>query len=396
MSITTKKTPASALAESLDVSDQCYELAISRYEDVGAWLNDKTKSRSAEFKPRIFPQGSFRLGTVVPPQDGEDYDLDLGCVLQEGVSNHSHSQKDLKFLLRSDLEAYRKARNIQEELEEKSRCWRLIYKDGVGFHMDAVPCLPHDQATRTQLKERMVKAGLLDLFAGKIADNAVGITDNRLPDYAALSVSWPVSNPEGYALWFESRMRLASALLESRARLFKAASIEKVPVYRWRAPLQQALQVLKKHRDFMFRTRPEVKPISIIITTLAAHAYEGQGDVQEALDCILEQMDRFIRSTTPRIPNPVNPAEDFADKWGTAEGRSLQLEQHFRAWLIQARADLRLVAESRDQQFFEEQTLKKFGTKITTTALAGLFSSPSVKASPVIHRIQGAPRPWAK
>jgi hypothetical protein len=33
------------------------------------------------------------------------------------------------------------------------------------------------------------------------------------------------------------------------------------------------------------------------------------------LERILTDMHLYVRQTIPRVPNPVNPAEDFADKW---------------------------------------------------------------------------------
>ncbi|MBI5293749.1 MAG: nucleotidyltransferase, partial [Chloroflexi bacterium] len=75
-------------------------------------------------------------------------------------------------------------------------------------------------------------------------------------------------------------------------------------------------------------------------------------------------MSKHIRSVHPRVSNPVNPQEDFADRWGTAEGRALQLEQNFHNWLTQARADFGHVAKPKDRGFFEEQAQQKFGARI--------------------------------
>ena len=60
------------------------------------------------------------------------------------------------------------------------------------------------------------------------------------------------------------------------------------------------------------------KPISIIITTLAAQAYRGETDLQETTLGLLDRMLGLINHETLRVPNPVNPEEDFADKWGHA------------------------------------------------------------------------------
>lgn len=395
MSTTMKKTGMSALAESLDVPDESYDLAAARYKDIGEWLNDPTKSASARFKPRISPQGSFRLGTVTRPPAGQEYDLDLTCCLQEGITPATHTQKALKLIVGGDLEQYRKARNIQDALEGKHRCWRLNYRDHVDFHIDTVPGIPYDAAGQLRLHESMVKFGVQDALAKRISEEALSITDDRHAAYAAISPDWHISNPEGFARWFESRMRQAAQLLESRAQFFKVASIEKLPVYRWRTPLQRALQMLKQHRDVMFKDQQERKPISIIITTLAAHAYQGEEDIQDTLDRVLADMDKYIRRDHPRVPNPVNPAEDFADKWATPAGRALQLEQNFHGWLARARVDFGLVAQARDKGTFEEQSAKKFGVKVRESVLSDLFGG-TARPTPTVHRVQDAPRPWRR
>lgn len=396
MSDTMNKTGAAILAESLDVPDEAYQRAAARYNDIGQWLSDQSRSASARFKPRISVQGSFRLGTPIKPLGTGEYDLDLACTLQEGISMSSHSQMTLKNLVGADLERYRLDRGIKEGLDEKNRCWRLHYQDHVNFHIDTTPAIPFDPQIQVQLRERMVKAGLRDALAQTISERALGITDKRLPNYSQISPEWKISNPEGYALWFESRMRQASKLLESRAFAYKVASIDELPAYRWKTPLQQAIQMLKRHRDIMFRRNPDGRPISIIITTLAAQAYNGETDLQFALDGILAGMGSHIRSAHPRVPNPVNPAEDFADKWATAEGRRLQLEHNFHAWLTQARVDFGHVAKPKDRGFFEEQAQQKFGASVNEAALSGLFGRPAPAPRPVIHRIQDAPRPWLK
>jgi hypothetical protein len=57
------------------------------------------------------------------------------------------------------------------------------------------------------------------------------------------------------------------------------ANIEDVPEWRVKTPLQRAVQLLKRHRDVYFAGDYENRPISIIITTLAAHAYKNQENV---------------------------------------------------------------------------------------------------------------------
>src|SRR5882724_9508616 len=54
------------LARDLDIPPGKYREAVSRYEAVGRWL-DAPDSPLHSFSPQIYPQGSFRLGTVVRP-----------------------------------------------------------------------------------------------------------------------------------------------------------------------------------------------------------------------------------------------------------------------------------------------------------------------------------------
>jgi hypothetical protein len=89
----------------------------------------------------------------------------------------------------------------------------------------------------------------------------------------------------------------------------------------------------------MFISHPDSKPISIILTTLAAAAYQGEEDLVGALERILQDMDSYVLPAQPRVPNPVNPSEDFADKWNNPEYAHLKFKVNFRQWLQQARAD---------------------------------------------------------
>ena len=360
--MTTKldSAPLQELLRSIDVPESAYEKAESRYKDLGSWF-ERDDALCSDYSPHVYPQGSFRLGTVIRPvgKDGE-YDLDLGCRLREGVKKSTHSQQDLKNLVGQDLEAYRKARGIQEELEPKHRCWRLIYADDLSFHMDVVPSIPEDQGERGLLKEAMVRHGLQDNLAENVSRHAGAITDDRLPSYPHISPAWRVSNSEGYALWFESRMRQAQLLLEKRA----AARIDDLKPWKWKSPLQQVVQLLKWHRDHMFQKQPDSKPISVIITTLAGHAYNGEGEVETALAGVLERMDQFVNGTIPRVPNPINPSEDFADKWPDPTYRHLKLEENFWRWLAKAREDFKIIATTRDPGQLEKTASEAFGTTL--------------------------------
>ena len=351
------------ILEEVEIPESAYEKAEARYKDIGEWL-ERDESISSQFSPHIFPQGSFRLGTVTRPLTKQDeYDLDLACKLSD-LSKRAVSQKDLKGFLKEDLESYRNARQVKDELDEKKRCWRLNYADNIKFHIDVVPAIPEDQAERQLIKEAMVDSGTEENLAERVAGMTVAITDNTTNNYGQRSDDWPLSNPAGYAEWFEFRMKLARQLLKEQAEFQKKAEIDDLPTYKWKSPLQQAVQVLKRHRDIMYKDDSDRKPISIIITTLAARAYNGEATVGGAVQGILERMHKWVYEEIPKIPNPVNPAEDFADNWYTLEGIKLDLEGNFFQWLEKARKDFDIFSSSENFELMEKHASANFGVSL--------------------------------
>ena len=67
------------LADSLAIPESTYEKAAGSYKSLGEFLNRPT-STIRQFDPQVHVQGSFGLGTVIPPiSDAEDYDVDAVC-----------------------------------------------------------------------------------------------------------------------------------------------------------------------------------------------------------------------------------------------------------------------------------------------------------------------------
>jgi hypothetical protein len=383
----------------IDIPPSAYEKAEARYKDLGEWF-ERPESHCSKFDPHIYPQGSFRLGTVNRPiHANEAYDLDFGCRLRSGITKETHTQRELKELVGLDLEAYRKARQIQNELEEKHRCWRLEYADQLSFHMDGVPSIPESQVRKQLLIEAMKSHGTSEDLARSVARFAGAITDNsRLPHYNIISPDWLISNSTGFALWFESRMKLARRLLEHRALTAGKATVDELPARDWSSPLQQSIKLLKRHRDLMFQDYPEGKPISVIITTLAGLAYQGEADVVSAMKRILADMGDYVNSEIPKVPNPVNPIEDFADKWSMPQYAEHDLERNFWRWLIQAREDFALLTGAGSPAIAELQAKKKYGVVLPVEFAAGLFpATPVPETPPHIYVINEKPaRPWCR
>lgn len=277
------------LAERCDVGESKYEEARQHYEAVGKWLSDDEGELGA-FEPRVYAQGSTALGTLIKPPDGGTYDVDAVCVFRNPplALNPQH----LKRLVGDRLKAHATYARILDE--EGRRCWTLRYSDASRFHLDVLPAIPRPGA--------LVLPGL----SAEIASKALRITDTHAPG------RWLDSNPLGYVAWFEERRKLRRDVLEN---LRKAHDVIPLADYNAdRYPLQRVVQLLKRHRDLMFGN-DEDRPISIVLTTLAASAYDGEGSVLNALLGILPKIRDVFEQGDGRVVNPVNPSEVFTDKW---------------------------------------------------------------------------------
>lgn len=378
----------------LELPDSAYDKARKRYEDLGEWF-DRDESAVSGNNPHIFPQGSFRLGTAIRPLDeSEEYDLDLACKLRDGISKDNHTQETLKKLIGIELEAYRKARGIKNELEPKHCCWRLEYQDDLSFHMDIVPCIPADENRRKAILESIRKTGLDEYVAGSASQTTISITDDRHEGYKHICDDWNISNPEGYAKWFEYRMNPQQTRI-----LLEKAQVDDVPLFKKKTPLQQVIQILKRHRDNWSKDNPDSKPISIIITTLAARAYNGETDVVTALGNVLEKMGGLVNPARPRVPNPVDPEEDFADRWYRQDCLHLRLEKNFNDWLLQARTDFQHITSTTDTEFLCEHIEEKFSLRVNESELKkqlGISVASVNIITPKTHTIdrQDSARPW--
>lgn len=346
-----------ALADELAIPPDRLEQAVRSYESLGNWLH-RDQSSVRDYDPQVFSQGSIRLGTAIRPQseDGQ-YDIDAVCELR-ALHKSQLTQADLKRLLGVEVEAYRRSKGMVKPLIEGRRCWTLEYADGAQFHLDIVPALPNGNSTR----KLMEAYGLDTRWAG----TAIAITDNETALYYAKTDDWPRSNPKGYAEWF--RLRMAEIFARKRRRLAESvqASVEAIPEYKVITPLQQAIMILKRHRDVMFAGQNKIKPISVILTTLAGHSYDGQETIGAALIAILSKMDQFITFDGVRylIPNPTDPLENFADKWVDHPERA----GAFFDWLKAARADFFYAAQASNRQVITETVAPRVGRDLAERA----------------------------
>jgi hypothetical protein len=304
------------IVNELDVPDEIYTEAVRKYQRLGEWFkrDNENKYRTDS---EIYAQGSIRLGTMIRPiREGDEYDVDL--VYRRDLAKEGITQADLKEQAGEQLGRYiehlRRQSEEVPELEARRRCWSLLYKK--RFHMDILPAIPDDEPMAFNVRD---------------PEHAILITDKKL-------WNWQHSNPKGYANWFGERER--AVMLERRTIMARAAKVEveQIPMERVKTPLRTSVQILKRHRDIRFQGNREDKPISIIITTLAARAYGGELESPAALLKIVSGMRNVIEKRDGEywVENPVNPKENFADKWKEQPEKA----KHFFQWLSQFEADL--------------------------------------------------------
>jgi hypothetical protein len=307
--------------ESLDLSEAQHNDAVAKYQAVGQWL-DADDSLLASYDPTIYAQGSMATGTTNKIIGQDERDIDLVCEMR---LPESVMQAEAKRLLGQRL---KESKVYSTMLEEKNRCWRLVYAG--EFHMDLLPAKPDGRTTTS---------------------SALLIPDKSLQ-------SWKETDPKGFALWFlRKAVQSMQVMREASVRIL--AGVEPVPKYVpvWdKAPLQIAVQILKRHRDESMNGNDDA-PISIIITTLAAHAYRGHESVYATLLDLLDRMPKHIEydpNGRPYVRNPMNRLENFADKWHSEP----QKHAVFNEWVAQATSDLQTLASSALRDAFEP--LSKF------------------------------------
>jgi len=259
----------------LQLPPSWHDAAEEHYHAICAWL-EALGSELRLFRPIMYPQGSFRIGTTVRPIGRDEYDLDLVCELAL-----DYRQNEPRVILELVERRLRENGTYRPMVKRLKRCIRLTYAE--QFHLDVLPACPEIPPAGTRL---------------------------RVPDRELRL--WMPSNPKGYALWFETRSGLYLAALKRMA--------EPVPEQQTameKTPLQRAVQLLKRWRDITYRNDADRAPRSIVLTTLAGQVYAGELSTSAALTAMIEGI---LRLTASRIEpldvrNPTNGEELLSEKW---------------------------------------------------------------------------------
>lgn len=265
------------MAEGLQLGDARYDRMKQHYEAVKNWI-EKDEKFFKPFNYEVYSHGSVRILTTVKPIGKDEFDLDIALHLKTNHAAHT-PQKIYQELKRRLMEH----ETYKGMLEPKKRCLRLNYSG--DFHMDILPGIQEYEWDEDRLC---------------VPDRELG--------------TWVSSNPRGYAKWFIDRANTVKISL-----LEKAIRAENLPAdnFRFKKPLQRAVQLIKRYRDIYFQDNDTYKTSSIILTTIAGIYYTGQESIFDTVEGIVNQIQNNVSRLPQRIKvlNPVNAQEDFTDKW---------------------------------------------------------------------------------
>lgn len=331
------------LVEEIDITDSQEGVVRRAYNSVADWLN-QSNTYIAHHKIRIFPQGSMMYGTAIKPIEEDDYDIDLVCEFTAQTNGllPEYVKKAVGQRLK-DNNTYCKMLET-----EGRRCWTLQYSDTLNFHMDILPAIPFNESYKTDIKlnEAYNSMAICRELALLATDK-----DKKTQEYEFIP-----TNPRGYAEWFKNKTQI-------KQRILMQDSIERLPKNVQKTILQKAIQLLKRHRDVYFAQigNDEVKPISMIITTLATHCYSGEQDLYDFLCKAVKSMPLYIERINGEhwIKNPVMTSENFADKWKENPAKA----KAFFDWIDKAQRDFLLLSNIQTYSEFEITLKRLFAQK---------------------------------
>ena len=310
----------SELADELDITESQEGAVKKAYNSVADWLNEKG-TIIAKHDVHIFPQGSMMYGTAIKPINEDDYDIDLVCEFTKNIESVTpeYVKKSVGFRLKEN-------NNYKRMIDDEGRrCWTLQYSDNLNFHMDILPAIPFSERYRTS---RNLYDAYNSITVSK--DLALLATDKNK---TTNEYSFIPTNPHGFAEWFKGRIQIKQPQL-----LFD--SVERLPSYPRKTVLQKSVQLLKRYRDVCFAEKDDLKPISMIITTLLAKCYNGETDVFDFICEAINKIPSLIEKNTFGeyiIRNPVMASENFADKWKEKPEKA----DAFFYWLKEANQDFK-------------------------------------------------------
>lgn len=360
------------MLQRLELSDGKRDAATRRYSEFSHHIAQAFGIGTDDV--HVVVQGSMRTQTTIAGDGREKFDLDVVVKLTGPKFLRLPYSEQFFQDFGASLHGIRDA----GEPRPKSRCWRLQYP-GEPFYFDVTPAIPvHPEIEGTILRVRDPQT------------------------------IWSPSNPEEFADWFcgIANRKFPFQALRRVVVADAKTTVDPIPQGPVRLDdiLRRLVQLMKLHRDGYFKRLPdhrrEAKPISVILVTLAAKAYQQMVEREPhafttAIEVALEVVARipsFIdrnefgyQVNNPALPGAVS--ENFADKWNSDNG---QRAREFAAWHTRLTDDLDALfsekystrSEDRVRAVFGDQGVQAWKASQGASALTGLLSGLSTPLEP--------------
>jgi len=292
----------------------------------------------------VFPQGSMRTQTTIRPPGRANFDLDIVVAM----SGPRYQNPDPERLFQGFGEALEGDESVTGSPTPKRRCWRLQYP-GKPYYFDVTPAVP-DPSHASGAALRVRDPG----------------------------TRWSPSNPVEFADWLCERADLqfsfqSASGLGSLVEMRK--SVEPLPKEPVRIDdiLRRTIQLVKLHRDNLYFTASDKEkegcPISVIIVTLAGHAFEKIWRTRrnsftspiEVVLAIVEEMPNEIKRDADGnyyVCNPKLDSENFAEKWNSDGGLRAR---EFQRWHQRLEDDLEALLTDEYSKSSENKLKAIFG-----------------------------------
>lgn len=328
------------LLERLELNQQERDDAERLYIQLGDHISNRLAVDRSNV--HVFPQGSMRTQTTISPRGNQKFDLDIVVEL----SGSKYAFPDPEVMFAEFGEALQGNEAITGEPLAHNRCWRLPYPNK-PFYFDVTPAIP-------------------DVYKSTGARLKVRDPVTR----------WSPSNPEEFATWFCDRaaIRFSFQTLVYDSVIKANRNVEPLPDEKIGLDdiLRRTIQLMKLHRDNMYwrldDDRKKAKPISVILVTLATHAFERlyrtrNGQFISPIEVVLavvEEMPDYIHTSNGKfsVPNPALVQENFADKWNTDGGARAT---EFKRWHKQLENDLEQLLYQSSKEPDQDRIRSVFG-----------------------------------
>ena len=364
------------ILKNLEISETMFTNANDKYLAVAKLLYEKMNGAI------VYPQGSFAIGTTVRPyKGGEDlsYDIDLILVVDRDKASltGSYLLNDIyEILISNDL--------YKGKLEKSDKSITINYADieGIGFNLDIVPAVIESDEIKKELLEQGCKY--------EYVQDAISISSLDEKD----KNGWYTAIPKAYFSWFEDINSPYKNYMFEKIKRDKYGkvvynSIEEVPHYKIKTPVQEVVQIIKRLRDVHYYKIDEYdkKPISAILTTIVAKvAFRNKNYEITTFDLLRKVImelknyklcsslskddfqirypgcvDIFIEDKKWKMINPVNPKDNLVDSWN----KDRKVSVLFFEWLDIIEKELgKLLINSEDVLTYENLFGSKFISKI--------------------------------